>query len=266
MPDFGREDLSGSTFDWTDLSGSTFRAASLSNVTIRGTDLHHVKMTGVELWDVDISGEINGLRINGVDVTSYVEEQLARREPDLAAMSPTDVAGFRAAWDLLGERWDGTVRRARRLDPAMLHERIDGEWSFIETLRHLSFASAAWVLRSINEEPVPWHPWDLPWDEAPDDKGFPRDLAARPSLEEVLELRRSRQAEVLRVIETLTEERLAATATPPDDGGWPPPRGFTVQECLGIVLKEEFWHRTFAERDLAVLEERAAPGHPSDAS
>ena len=69
MAEFGREDLRGSTFDWTDLSGSTFRAASLNNVTIRGTDLHHVKMTGVELWDVDISGEVSGLRINGVDVT-----------------------------------------------------------------------------------------------------------------------------------------------------------------------------------------------------
>lgn len=257
MREFGEEDLSGSTFDWTDLSGSTFRAASLSNVTIRGTDLHHVKMTGVELWDVDISGEINGLRINGVDVTSYVEEELARREPELAAMDPDDVVGFRAGWDRLGELWGGTVERARRLDPALLHERVGGEWSFIETLRHLSFASAAWVLRSINGEPVPWHPLDLPWDEAPDDKGFPRDLSARPSLDEVLELRRSRQAEVRRVIEGLTEETLATEATPPDDGGWPAPRGFTVKECLGIVLKEEFWHRTYAERDLAVLEHGA---------
>lgn len=33
-----------------------------------------------------------------------------------------------------------------------------------------------------------------------------------------------------------------------------PPRGSTVKECLGIVLKEEFWHRTYAERDFAILE------------
>lgn len=97
MAEFGEEDLSGSTFDWTDLSGSTFRAASLSNVTIRGTDLHHVKMAGVELWDVDISGEVKGLRINGVDVTAYVEEEMLRREPDLAKMQPDDLAGFRQA-------------------------------------------------------------------------------------------------------------------------------------------------------------------------
>ena len=51
-------------------------------------------MTGVELWDVDISGEVRGLRINGVDVTAYVEEEMARREPDLAKMHPDDPAGF----------------------------------------------------------------------------------------------------------------------------------------------------------------------------
>jgi hypothetical protein len=256
MAEFGREDLRGSTFDWTDLSGSTFRAASLSNVTIRGTDLHHVKMTGVELWDVDISGEVRGLRINGVDVTAYVEEEMARREPDLARMRPDDPAGFVEAWDLLEGLWDGTVERARRLDPAQLHEQVDGEWSFIETLRHLSFATASWVHCAIGGDPAPWHPLDLPWDEAPDDQGLPRDRTARPSLVEVLELRRARQADVRRVLEGLTEESLAADTTPPDDAGWPPPRAFAVKECLSIVLNEEWWHRTYAERDLAVLESR----------
>ena len=126
MADFGREDLSGSTFDWTDLSRSTFRAASLSDVTIRGTDLHRVKMTGVELYDVDISGDINGLRINGVDVTRFVADEVDRREPERALMRPEDPAGFVAAWDLLEARWDETVDRARRLDADLLHERVDG--------------------------------------------------------------------------------------------------------------------------------------------
>jgi hypothetical protein len=256
MAEFGEEDLSGSTFDWTDLSGSRFRAASLSNVTIRGTDLHHVKMSGVELYDVDISGEIKDVRINGVDVTDYVEQELMRREPDLAKMRPDDPTGFVEAWDLLEQLWDGTVDRARRLDPALLHEQVDEEWSFIETLRHLSFATASWVHCAIGHDPAPWHPLDLPWDEAPDDRGFPRDRSARPSLAEVLELRRTRQAEVRRVVENLTEERLAAETVPPEEAGWPPPRPFTVKECLSIVLNEEWWHRTYAERDLAALEAR----------
>lgn len=257
MAEFGEEDLSGSTFDWTDLSGSTFRAASLSNVTIRGTDLHHVRMSGVELWDVDITGEIQGLRINGVDVTDYVEQEVLRREPDLARMRPDDPAGFREAWDLVERRWDGTVERARGLDPELLQEQVDGEWSFVETLRHLSFATAAWVSRAIEGDPAPWHPLDLPWDEAPEGRGFPRDRSARPSLDEVLEVRRARQADVRRVVEGLTEEVLATEHTPPDDASWPPARPFSVKDCLSIVLNEEWWHRTYAERDLAVLETRS---------
>lgn len=62
------------------------------------------------------------------------------------------------------------------------------------------------------------------------------------------------------MIEALTEEGLAAPALPPEDGGWPPRYGFTVAKCLSIVLNEEFWHRTYAERDLAVLQERSAEG------
>ncbi len=261
MATFGDEDLSGSTFDWTNLSGSTFRAASLSNVTIRGTDLHHVKMTGVELIDVDISGEIDGLRINGVDVTQFVADEMDRRNPDRIKMRPDDPAGFREAWDLLEGLWGGTVERARRLDPALLHERVDGEWSFIETLRHLNFAIAAWIGRAIDGDSAPWHPLDRPWDEAPTDRGFPRDLDARPTLDDVLEIRRERQAAVRRVIEGLTDGALAAPFRPPADDGWPTlAYELTVKDCLRIVLNEEWEHRQYAERDLTQLQQQASGG------
>ena len=94
-------------------------------------------MRGVELVDVDINGEIENVTINGVDVGPLVEAELDRRDPDRAKMRPTDPAGFREAWDIVERLWAGTVERARRLDPELLHESVDGEWSFIETLRHL---------------------------------------------------------------------------------------------------------------------------------
>lgn len=258
MAAFGKEDLSGSTFDWTDLSGSTFRAASLSNVTIRGTDLHHVKMSGVELIDVDITGEIDGLRINGVDVTQFVADELERRDPERATMRPATADGFREAWALVESRWAATVARARALDPALLHERVEDEWSFIETLRHLNFAHGAWIDRALHGVSYPWHPLDLPWDEAPDDRGFPRDLTARPSLEEVLALRTARQAEARRVIDELTDADLDQPFRPPaDDSGWPTPAyDMVVRGCLLAILNEEWEHRGFAERDLAILETR----------
>lgn len=54
--------------------------------------------------------------------------------------------------------------RARCLSPGRLHESAGGEWSFIGTLRHLVFATDAWIRRAILGDPSPWHPRDLPWD------------------------------------------------------------------------------------------------------
>jgi hypothetical protein len=243
MADFTDDDLSGSRFHHVDLSGSRFSRVDLSEATFRGVDLHGVVMRGVELGDVDIDGDIHDLVINGVDVVPLVEAELDRRDPDRAAMRPRDAEGFRAAWDIVERLWAGTVERARGLDPDQLHVSVEGEWSFIETLRHLAFATDAWVRRAILGDPSPWHPLDLPWDEMPDTPGVPRDRAARPSLDEALEQH-----------------------TEPVEGpGWPPPEGFPVRKVLLIVLNEEYHHRRFAERDLDVLT-GAAPsaGTPQD--
>jgi hypothetical protein len=263
MADFSGEDLSGSRFERVkltgsrferaDLTGAEFRASDLSGARFRGVELSGVVMRGVELVDVDITGELINVTVNGVDIVPLITAELDRRDPDRARMRPVDPAGFRVAWQTLDRLWDGTVERARGLDPALLHESVDGEWSFIETLRHLSFAADAWIRRAVLGDPSPWSPLDLPWDEMPDEPSTPRDRAARPSLEEVLELRRGRTATVRQVIEDLTDEALAASTTPVEGPGWPPPRSYPVRECLLTILNEEWEHRRFAERDLAVL-------------
>ena len=191
---------------------------------------------------------------NGLDGTwTLVDVQFDRRDPDWAKMRPTDPNGFRTAWGIVERRWDETVERARGLDPGPLHESVDGEWSFIETLRHLVFATDAWVRRAILGDPSPWHPLDLPWDEMPDAPGIARDRQVRPSLEEVLELRRDRMGTVRAVIDGLTDESLATPTEPVEGVGWPPPESFPLSECLLIVLNEEWLDRQFAERDLDAL-------------
>ena len=60
-----------------------------------------------------------------------------------------------------------------------LHESVDGEWSFIETLRHLVFATDAWVRRALLGDPEPWDALDLPHDDMPDSPPVPRDRGAR---------------------------------------------------------------------------------------
>jgi DinB superfamily/Pentapeptide repeats (8 copies) len=258
MTEFTNEDLRGSRLDRVDLTGADLRAVDLSHAQLRGVDFTGVTMTGVEMVNVRIEGEIQDLVINGVDVAPLVEAELDRRYPDRVKMRPTDPAGFRAAWDLVERLWDGTVARARTFPPELLHESVNGEWSFIETLRHLVYATDCWVRRAILGDPAPWDPLDLPWDEMPDTPGTPRDREARPSLDEVLGLRHDRMGTVREVVAGLTDESLAAHTDPVEGPGWPPPKSFPVSECLLVLLNEEWHHRLFAERDLDVLEKEAA--------
>lgn len=253
MAEFTDQDLTGSRFERVELIGAEFRTVDLSGAVFRGADLSGVDMRGVDLVGVRIEGDIRDLVINGVDVASYIEAELDRRDPDRVKMRPTDPEGFRDAWDLVERLWDETVARARTFDADQLHESVEGEWSFIETLRHLVFATDAWVLRGILGDPAPWDPLDLPWDEMPDTPGVPRDREIRPSLDEVLALRRDRMATVRSVIEGLTEESLAAHTDPVEGPGWPPPISLEVSHCLRVVLNEEWHHRKYAERDLDIL-------------
>src|SRR5215472_13121885 len=146
--------------------------------------------------------------------------------------------------------------RARGMTPELLHERVDEEWSFIETLRHLVFATDAWVRRAVLGQPRPWDPLDLPHDDMPDEPGVPRDRAARPSLDEMLALRADPMATVRQVLADLIDGKLAGKTEPVTEPGYPKPQSFPVRRCLGAVVNEEWEHRLYAERDLEVLESR----------
>jgi hypothetical protein len=254
MADFIQADLRGSRFERADLSGAQLFAVDLSGARFRGVDLSGAVLRGVELVGVEITGEIENVTINGVDIGPLISAELDRRDPDRAKMRPADPAGFREAWDILERLWGQTVERARGLPPELLHESVDGEWSFIETLRHLVYATDAWIRRAILGDPSPWDPLDLPWDEMPDTPGVPRDRDARPSLDAVLELRRDRMSTVREVIDGLDGTSLDSQTTPVEGPGWPPPRSFSVRECLLVTLNEEWEHRRYAERDLDALE------------
>lgn len=254
MTDFISQDLTGARFEDVHLTGACFRDVDLTGARFRLVDLTGAQIRGAALVNVDISGLISNLRVNGVDVVPLVEAELNRRYPDRAKMTPADADGFREAWDTLERLWQGTVQRAREMPPDLLHERVDGEWSFIETLRHLVFATDAWVRRAMLGEPSPWDPLDLPHDEMPSEPGVPRDRAARPSLDQVLGLRADRVATVRQVLAGLTDERLAGRTEPVTEPGYPEPESFTVRRCLLAVLSEEWAHRLYAERDFDLLQ------------
>jgi len=265
MTEFFEQDLSGSRFERVKLQGSSFKEvrlndarvhdADLTGLTVRAAYLDKVRLSGVELVDVEMYGELGRVVVNGVDVVPLVEAELDRRTPERVKMRPEDSAGFREAWSILERLWSRTVERARTFPEDDLHRSVGEEWSFVQTLRHLSFATAAWVNRTALGDPSPWHPLDLPWDEAPGWEGIPWDRDARPSLDEVLALRAERQAAVRGLLASLTDERLEEKVRPVGPG-WPPESSeLVLRDCLRVVLNEEWEHRLYAERDLTALEQ-----------
>jgi hypothetical protein len=250
VTDFIKAKLGGSRFEDVDLSGARFHGVDMTGADFRLVDLTGVVVRGALLQNVDISGEIIEVRVNGVDVVPLVEAELNRRYPDRAKMAAVDAEGCREAWEIIQRLWEETVARARTLAPSMLCERVDDEWSFIETLRHLLFATDAWVKRAILGEPTPWDPLDLPHDEMPDEPIVPRDLTVRPTLDEMLVLRADRMSTVRGVLTELTDDKLAGMTRPVSEPGYPGPESFPVRRCLQAVFSEEWEHRLYAERDL----------------
>jgi hypothetical protein len=259
MTEFTERDLSEARFEDVSLKGSSFSKVDLSDARFRNVDMRGASIRGALLVDVDLYGELRNVTVNGVDVVPLVEAELNRRYPDRAKMRPRDAAGFREAWTILERLWDETVARARSLPPELLHVRVDDEWSFIETLRHLVFATDAWINRALLGNPSPWDPLDLPFDEMPEIPGIPWDRAVRPGLDEVLTIRSERTATVRGVVESLTDDRLSEMTEPVAGPGYPESQSFSVRECLEVILSEEWEHRLYAERDLAVLESRQDP-------
>jgi uncharacterized damage-inducible protein DinB len=149
------------------------------------------------------------------------------------------------------------VERARALDAELLHESVDGEWSFIQTLRHLVLVTDGWIRRAALGDPNPFHRLGLPWDDPDGTRTLPpgltRDRDARPSLEEVQELRRDRMATVRELVDAVTDASLDKDTEPVQAPGWPESRSYRVRNLLLHVFHEEWEHRLYAERDLSAL-------------
>ncbi len=245
MTEFRKQDLSGARFEQVDFSGTWFRNVYFVGATVRGAWLE----------DVDIDGVVRNVRINGVDVGPLIEAELDRRHPERAKLDPTDAEGFREAWAIVEQAWAPTVERARRLPPELLDQRVMDEWSFIETLRHLVFATDAWVRRAVLGLAEPYSPLGLTHDEMEPDTALPLDPAARPTLEEIRAVRADRMRTVGEVMAGLTDEVLTEDTAPVTGPGYPPAGSYPVRRCLRAIVNEEWLHRQYAERDLAVLEQ-----------
>ena len=175
-----------------------------------------------------------------------------------ARLRAADPQGLAGAWAMIEALWVGTIARARKLPEPVLRDQVNGEWSFVQTQRHLVLATDCWLRRMVKGIDRPYHPWGIggSWLTGPRRWGL--DPEADPSLDQVLEVRGERMGEVAEMIAGLTMEDLERIRVPPGNPGHPR-KDETVLHCLHVVLKEEWYHHRYATRDLAVLEGRPLP-------
>jgi hypothetical protein len=249
-----------SDYNGTDeFHGASFTSADLAGVKFRDCDLSQAKITDSWLVGVRVSGLIENFVVNDVDVTAFVAGELDRRHPERVQLREMRTAAdYRAMWATIERLWAETDARARRLPESALHQRVDDEWSYAETLRHLIFATDKWARYMILNEHAPHHPFGLPCTAFPsaDVAALGVDLDAHPPLPDVLDVRGTRMAIVRGIVDGLGDDdhlerecpRLPAPGYPEDT--------YTLGRCLNVVMTEECEHRRYAVRDLAVLETR----------
>jgi hypothetical protein len=236
-------------FDDEDLTGAEFRECDLSGV----------RLVGVVMRDVEIDGLVTNLVVNGVEVMSYVEAELDRRHPVRLLIRSDEPADLREAWRQLRKAWATTTERVGSMAEGSEDQRVDGEWSMVETLRHLVFVHDSWFRRCVLGLTEPFTAMGLASPSVPDQEGLGLDRSARPGLDEVLTVRDRQASEIEAWLVEVTPEQLAKPAPVPYDHRWPPyAKGRSVRQCLGTVLNEEWEHHGFCVRDLDKLSRRGA--------
>ncbi|PWN03225.1 DinB superfamily protein [Nocardioides silvaticus] len=234
-PEFVDADLRGARFVRTDLSRAVLRAVEVDDA------------------DIDAPWLMNGdaaLLVNGVDVVPFVEAELNRRFPgraDRRAGTPEELA---AAWAAVEDAWAAAVDRAATMPDGSVDVRVDGEWSFAETLRHLVMATDTWLRGAVLGVDRPYHPIGVPNAEYATD-GYDTSVFTdeQPSYDEVLAVRAERVAMVREFVAAATPDLLDE----PRPNPWAPDRTESVRACLHVVLEEEWEHLRYALRDLDAI-------------
>jgi uncharacterized damage-inducible protein DinB len=231
-----------------------FEDEDFTDVEFRECDLTRARLIGVVMQDAVIDGLVSNLVVNGVEVGSYVEAELDRRYPVRLLIRSADPADLRQAHQQLQAEWRTTLERLSQMPAGSERRSVGGEWSAVQTLRHLVFVHDSWFRRCCLGLVQPFTAIGLAAPFVPDQEEQGLDQAADPSLDEVLAVRHEQAAELEQWLATVTEADLSAAAPVPAGSGWPPyAAGKSVFECLKVVLNEEREHHGFCVRDLDLL-------------
>jgi hypothetical protein len=231
-------------FEFQDLSDAVFWGVDLRRATFRDVDLMGARISHARLVDVVIDAEIDRLVVNGVDVTAYVNE----RDPWFVLRSrlrPSDPDSVRDGWQAFDAAWERLIERALGLTEEQRSASVDGEWSFVQTIRHLVFATDKWFTLPILGGT--FHPMGVP-NSGSADFGWPGlDAAADPTSEAAVTAWRDRSAQLRDYLADIEPEALTGEVVVLENGV------SAVHDCIGVVFEEHFHHLRYAERDLRRL-------------
>ncbi len=227
-----------------DLAGAVFWGADLSGARFRDVNLTDAKISHAWLVNVDIDALVDAVVINGVDVTSYVNER-DPWYPLRSMLRPTSPDDMQATWSAMEQEWATTIDVAKALPESKLHESVNDEWSFVQTLRHLVFAMDKWF--TVPVLGGSFHPIGMPNSGSVDFPWEGLDYSLAPSLAEALEVRSERAGRFRDFLATVSAADFDKPIEVLENGTNP------LQECLFTVFEEEFWHNRYARRDLALL-------------
>lgn len=222
-----------------------FWGVNLRNGLFRDADVSGVHFFHTLWSNVSIDGVINGLVVNGVDVTDFVNTR-DRWFPLRTQLEPSNAADLCSVWTVLQDEWSTLLRRVAAMQPDTVLQSVDGEWSLRDTLRHLVFAMDKWFTWPILGEHL-FSPIGLPNSESKDGDWPGLDHHADPSFGDVLAIRNRQLGRFTDYIEHLDVGALPETSDVLENGS------VSSLMCFHVVLEEEFEHLRYALRDLDIL-------------
>jgi len=232
-------------FNDRDLSESVFWGVNMHNVMFRDADFSGATFFNTGWQNVSIEGVIDGLVVNGVDITEYVNAN-DRWYPLRNQLSPQTAEEMRSTWSALCAEWDLVLGRLHSLDTQVATTSINGEWSLRDTLRHLLFAMDKWFtgpilgVRHFSSIALPnTGSQGLEW------PGINRD--ADPPIAEVLAVRTMSVQTFTDYLAALELSALPESTEISENGSVP------TAMCFHVVFEEEFEHLRYALRDLALI-------------
>jgi uncharacterized damage-inducible protein DinB len=251
---FEHDNMAGAVFNDINLGDAIFSNVNLGGATFTNINFEGVLITNANLHGLRIEdANISGLTVFGFNVGGLIEAERDRSDPERAALRMGDVHDpncVREAMNRLEQRRAKFRARLRACDPAPLNAApTPGEWSALQTLRHMVFAEDLYLNRYIMRNDQPWNPHGLLPAHLLSDPAYAAVASAVDnSLETVLQAWDEVHTATRTLLQEITPARLRQDAPEFDQ------QPCTVGNVLQLLARHDLDHMRQAEKALAAQE------------